>query len=848
MSLPTVTEKVLPKGDSSSSEHKHHRKEKPKELSTLVITESTVGIIVPDNAVFAEVLLVGGGGGGGASGRNVVNIPQYAGGGGGGGGTYVNDKLKLNGGTIDVKIGAGGLLGASAGTNGQDGGDTILSYGCHHKIAHGGAGGLGSFNGSFGGKGGEGGGKGDKGDDGFTNINSLIPGVNLQGAYGGLSGLCVATTYGNGGKGEDEVLLEPLIPTVPLIPLNISIDPDPLVLPAVMHLAETQSVSAFKRPAYIPSAPGGGEVSPSLVFGGGPFGSGTFIPHSSATVAPATSTQSRIITDEPTVSAMSLPDSFGSVSAMSRPAPILLGSVTAACTTAPSCSSTTAPVYNESNDGTPGYCKIIFYSYSDCKPSVCHESKYNKITVRDPTSIYLVNPNTSVTEVDTTNFPARLKLDRPCKKYKKVVIKLLHQNGLNAYLMPVTGGTFLLSSANPTITLIYEHCTWTIIDNLENVLSYYPTTELNSLVPYDLVSPPDFSIPQVAMSADGETLAIGQPDDDNRVGAVWIYVKRECRWARRAKLVGNDYVGLPVFQGCSVTLSSDGKTVAFGGYQDNGGVGAVWVFQCINGDWVQQGPKLVNPTGNSSSGLGYSVDISADGNTIIAGETFNPVLNEGNGILFTRTNSVWSLETNLVGTPNASFYFQGISVSISADGNTVALGSVADVVWIFVKDLVSNTWSQDGAPLTGPPGSYFGISVSLSANGLRLAVGMPFYNSTMGAVSIFNKVGGVWLQDGLPFYQPYPDPNTFQGMSVELSADGNTLAVAGNSNSVNDEGIVWVYIYQDGNWMPAQKLVNGVPTDYVLRGVDTAMSSDVSTMVTVTFPVAGVFGYALINE
>lgn len=847
MSVPIVTEKVLPKGDSSSSEHKHHRKDKPKKLDTLIITQSTIGVPVPDNAVFAEVVLVGGGGGGGASGRNLANIPQYAGGGGGGGGTYVSDRLKLNGGTIDVKIGAGGLLGIGAGTNGQDGGDTILSYGSHHKIAHGGIGGYGSFNGSLGGKGGKGSGKGDDGDDGFTNINSLIPGVNLQGAYGGLSGLSVPTTYGNGGKGEDEVVSVTLIPpSTPTVPIGPLFDLGEPVMPAVVHLAETQSVSAFKRPAFVPGK--SDEVSPSLVFGGGPFGSGTFIPHSTAPVAPATSTQSTIITSEPTVSAMTSRSSsmieIPSVSAMTSRS--TLPSVSAAC--APACGPTTPPVYNTSNNGTPGYCKIVFYSYSDCKPAVCHESKYNKITVYDPLSIYLVNPNTSVTEVDTTNHPATLKLDRPCKKYKKVVIKLLHQNGLNAYLMPVTGGTFLLSSANPTITLIYEHCTWNIIDNLENVLSYYPTTELTTLVPYDLVLPPAFSIPQIAMSADGETVAIGQPDDDNAIGAVWIYVKRECRWARRAKLVASDYVGPQVYQGCSVALSSDGKTVVFGGYSDNNGIGAVWVFQCVNGDWVQQGPKLVNPTGNNTSGLGYSVDISADGNTVIAGETFNPVLNEGNGILYTRTDSIWSLQTNLVGTPNASFYYQGLSVSISADGNTVALGSTADVVWIFVRDPLTNTWSQDGPPLTGPSGSYFGVSVSLSANGLRLAAGMPFYNSAGGAVAVFNKVGGVWLQDGLPFYHPYPDPQTFQGISVELSADGNTLAVGGNSMGVDNEGIVWIYLYQDGNWVPAQKLVNGVPTDYTLRGIDTAMSSDVNAMATVTFPVGGNFGYAIINE
>ena len=852
MSVPTNTEKVLTKGDdhkrrhrsrSKSSSDRHHRRDRPKEINRLIITESTVGILVPNNADFAEVLLVGGGGGGGASGRGVPNIPQYAGGGGGGGGAYVKDKLCLKGGTMDVKIGAGGLLGENAGTNGQDGGDTVLFYRHYCKTAHGGLGGLGSFNGSFGGKGGKGGGKGNDGDDGFTNINSLVPGANLQGAYGGLSGLCEPTTYGNGGKGEDQTDLGPQIMSVPM----------------VVHMAAPTSMGVTHFiPPFVPGR--SGNVNPSLTFGGGPFGSGTFIPQSTIGVAPAASTQATIITEPATVTAPSVtPMTAPSVTPMTAPSvtPMTAPSVTPM--TAPSVTPMTAPsvpcenktpaVYNESNNGTPGYCKIVFYSYCDNEAKPCKESKYSKITIKDPLSLYLVNPNVSTTEVDTSNFPARLSLGKPCGKYKKVTIKLMYQNGMNAYLMLVTGGTFLLSPANPNITLIYEHCTWNIIDNLENVLSYYPTVQKgDKLIPYDSIPPSGFSVPSIAISADGNTLAFGEPDDDGGIGAVWIYVKRDCRWARRAKLIGNDYSGSPVYQGCSVALSADGKTVAFGGYGDNTGTGAVWVFQCINGDWIQQGSKLTNPTSNNASGLGYAIDMSADGNTLIVGESNNPVINEGNGLIFTRSGDVWSLETNLVGTPNSSSYYQGLSVAISADGNTVALGSNADTIWMFVKDLTTNTWVQDGPPLTGPSGSYFGISVSLSANGLRLATGLPFYNSFLGGVAVFNKVGGVWLQDGLPLYSPEAPPNSYQGVKVELSADGNTLIFSGNNGSPTDEGFMVVYIYQDGNWVPAQQLIDGVPTDYTLIGMTPSLSSDGSTLAAATFPLPGDFSYVITYE
>ena len=43
-----------------------------------------------------------------------------------------------------------------------------------------------------------------------------------------------------------------------------------------------------------------------------------------------------------------------------------------------------------------------------------------------------------------------------------------------------------------------------------------------------------------------------------------------------------------------MSLSSDGLTVAVGGVNDNGGVGAIWLFQNDgSGGYTQLGPKLV---------------------------------------------------------------------------------------------------------------------------------------------------------------------------------------------------------------------------------------------------------------
>jgi hypothetical protein len=57
-----------------------------------------------------------------------------------------------------------------------------------------------------------------------------------------------------------------------------------------------------------------------------------------------------------------------------------------------------------------------------------------------------------------------------------------------------------------------------------------------------------------------------------------------------------------------------------GGPQDNSNEGAAWVFTRSGGMWSQQGPKLVGTGGiGGTSGQGFSVSLSSDGNTAIVG-------------------------------------------------------------------------------------------------------------------------------------------------------------------------------------------------------------------------------------
>src|SRR5579872_2802037 len=76
-------------------------------------------------------------------------------------------------------------------------------------------------------------------------------------------------------------------------------------------------------------------------------------------------------------------------------------------------------------------------------------------------------------------------------------------------------------------------------------------------------------------------------------------------------------------QGYSVSLSADGNTAIVGGPQDNLYAGAVWVFTRGNGVWTQQGDKLVPNDVAGAPGVGRAIAVSADGNTALVGGPYD---------------------------------------------------------------------------------------------------------------------------------------------------------------------------------------------------------------------------------
>lgn len=254
--------------------------------------------------------------------------------------------------------------------------------------------------------------------------------------------------------------------------------------------------------------------------------------------------------------------------------------------------------------------------------------------------------------------------------------------------------------------------------------------------------------------------------------------------------------------------------------------------------YVQQGPKLVAADAVGGGQLhGLSVAISADGNTAIVGAPSEDS-QAGAARIYVRSGGIWTQQgSKLVGTGAVGSTNQGHSVDISADGYTAIVGARGDnsdvgAVWIFTKS--GGVWSQQGSKLVGT-GSVGkpeqGTSVALSADGNTALIGGPFDNAQKGAVWVFKRTAGIWAQVGSKLVGGGAVGfGSWAGISVDLSADGSTAVVGGNRDN-SYVGAAWVFTESGGTWtQQGGKLVGTGAIGMSDQGWRVAISPDGSTI------------------
>lgn len=152
----------------------------------------------------------------------------------------------------------------------------------------------------------------------------------------------------------------------------------------------------------------------------------------------------------------------------------------------------------------------------------------------------------------------------------------------------------------------------------------------------------------------------------------------------------------------------------------------------------------------------------------------------------------------------------GRSVSISKDGNTVAVGAPLNADLgikagqVQVSEYSGGAWVQKGDTIQGElSGDQSGSSVSVSGDGSVVAIGAwcnDEAGNASGHVRVFKYDGNVWVKQGDDINGEAK--NDKSGFSVSTSKDGSAVAIgAWGSDSVGyNSGHVRVFTFDGSTW------------------------------------------------
>jgi hypothetical protein len=304
----------------------------------------------------------------------------------------------------------------------------------------------------------------------------------------------------------------------------------------------------------------------------------------------------------------------------------------------------------------------------------------------------------------------------------------------------------------------------------------------------------------VALSADGNTLAVGADledsaatvvngDDTNNAaanaGAAYVYTRSGVTWTQQAYIKAANAGAGDEF-GRSLALAADGATLAVGAFGEDSAAtgidgngaedcaagtpvncaadsGAVYVYTRSGTAWSQQHYIKASNTG-ALDRFGWSVALSGDGGTLAVGahledgvggdEGGNTAPNAGAVYVYTRSGNDWSREAYVKASNAGAGDDFGQSVALSFDGDTLAVGAFGE----------TGSSSGIGGDETGNTGTF------------------------AGAAYAFTRSAGVWSQRNYVKASNTENLDRY-AWSLALSGDGTTLAVGAYSEDSSASGI-----------------------------------------------------------
>ena len=306
---------------------------------------------------------------------------------------------------------------------------------------------------------------------------------------------------------------------------------------------------------------------------------------------------------------------------------------------------------------------------------------------------------------------------------------------------------------------------------------------------------------------DSSATGINGNQEDNsssNSGAVYVFNRKGAVWSQQAyvKPAKMDTSDDSDEFGKSVALSGDGNTLAVGAVGQSSVGGTVYVFKRAGANWAQQA-YLKSPMPADAGLFGVSVALNGSGDSLAAAAR--------GVYLFNLSGGRWSQEVRLQAshteqagplgavafsldgtTLAASAYDEG-SLATGVDGDYAKAGRAIAVGAAYVFARVGNKWSQQAylKPSNSRRNEQFGWALALSSDGSTFAVGARIEESAAtgingnqadrsapdaGAVYVFTRNGTSWSQSA---YVKASNTGAYEefGVSVALSGDGRTLAV-----------------------------------------------------------------------
>ena len=269
--------------------------------------------------------------------------------------------------------------------------------------------------------------------------------------------------------------------------------------------------------------------------------------------------------------------------------------------------------------------------------------------------------------------------------------------------------------------------------------------------------------------------------------------------------------------------------------QGEAGLGSVYVFAYQDGAWVKT-QKLVAMDGEAGDYFGDSIFIHENIALVGAPKAkMAGAADQGAVYIFTYQQGAWSQTQKLMALDGAAGDQFGNSVF--TDGHTIMVGAPlvdvggnTDQGAIYVFTYQQGAWSQTQKliVLDGAAGDQLGSSVKLHSKTALISAFMADIEGRVdqGATYVFNENNGVWVQaqklvavDGLAADR-LGRVAYFDGTTALLTA--YFADVGGNKK----QGAVYLFTYQNGNWVQAQRLVAADGAGGDLFGVRAVMKDN----------------------